>query len=63
MKPILSAFALLLTSAFADITPAAFDLTAIRDAATLEPKVIQDWQPVAKVKGVKQKLVEITVCE
>jgi len=63
MKPILSAFALLLTSAFADITPAAFDLTAIRDAATLETKVIQDWQPVTKVKGMRQKLVEITVCE
>ena len=63
MKPILSAFALLLTSAFADITPAAFDHTAIRDAATLETKIIQDWQPAAKVKGVKQKLVEITVCE
>lgn len=53
----------LASSAFADITPAAFDPTAIRDAATLETMIIQDWQPAAKVKGVKQKLVEITVCE
>lgn len=57
-------FLLLLTGTiFADISPAAFNLTATRDTATLETKVIQDWQPVAKVKGVKQKLVEITVCE
>jgi len=62
MKSLL--ISLLLTGAvFADITPAAFDHTAIRDAATLETKIIQDWQPAAKVKGVKQKLVEITVCE
>lgn len=50
-------------SASADITPATYDLSAIRDTSTLETKVIQDWQPVTKVKGVKQKLVEITVCE
>lgn len=53
----------LTTGAFSAITPATFDLPAIRDVSTLETKVIQDWQPVAKLKGVKQKLVEITVCE
>lgn len=62
MKALL--FSLLLAgAACAGITPATFDLPAIRDAMTLETKVLQDWQPVAKVKGVKQKLVEITVCE
>ncbi len=63
MKSILSAFVLLLSRACADVTPATLDLMAIRDTATLETKVIQDWQPVAKVKGVKQKQIEITVCE
>jgi hypothetical protein len=48
MKSLL--ISLLLTVAvFADITPAAFDHTAIRDAATLETKIIQDWQQVAKI--------------
>lgn len=48
---------------FAVITPATFDLAAIRDASTLEAKVIQDWKPAAKAPGVRQKLIEITVCE
>jgi hypothetical protein len=55
MKALLATL-ILAGSAFADITPAAFDLAAIRDTSTLETKVIQDWQPVTKVKGVKQKL-------
>lgn len=42
---------------------ALFDLEAIRDASTLETRVIQEWQQVAKHQGVRQKLVEITVCE
>lgn len=54
---------LLVRAVFAEIQPAAFDLPAIRDVSTLETTVIQDWQPVAKLKGIKQKLVEITVCE
>jgi hypothetical protein len=49
--------------AFADITPADFDLAAIRDASTLETRVIEDWKPAAKLPGVRQKLIEITVCE
>ncbi len=40
-----------------------FDMAAIRDASTLEARVIQDWQPVAKHPGIRQKLIEITVCE
>lgn len=62
MKPLLATL-ILAGSVFADITPASFDLAAIRDTSTLEAKVIQDWQPVAQVKGVKQKLIEITICE
>jgi len=48
---------------FADITPASFDLAAIRDGSTLETKVIQDWQATPKIPGVRHKLIEITVCE
>lgn len=45
------------------VTRATFDLPAIRDPRTLEITVRQDWQPVKKVKGIKQKLIEITICE
>lgn len=40
-----------------------FDLEGIRDTSTLEVEVLQDWQPAAKDKAVRQKLLEITVCE
>ncbi|MDF1657679.1 MAG: PhoPQ-activated protein PqaA family protein [Verrucomicrobiales bacterium] len=40
-----------------------FDVEAIRDPATLEVKVLSDWTVSAKEPGVKQKLLEITVCE
>ncbi len=40
-----------------------FDLPAIRDPATLETTVIQDWKPVAKDPTIRQKLIEITVCD
>ncbi|MCB1092313.1 MAG: hypothetical protein KDL87_12330, partial [Verrucomicrobiae bacterium] len=49
--------------AAAEIVPATFDLDAIRDVGSLETKVLQDWKPAAKVKGIRQKLIEITVCE
>jgi len=42
---------------------ALFDPAAIRDASTLEVKVLQDWKPYAKDPAVRQKLIEITVCE
>ncbi|MDF1810660.1 MAG: GDSL-type esterase/lipase family protein [Verrucomicrobiales bacterium] len=40
-----------------------FDIEAVRDPATLERKVLQDWQPSPKDPQVRQKLIEITVCE
>ncbi|MCB1087934.1 MAG: hypothetical protein KDM63_12865, partial [Verrucomicrobiae bacterium] len=49
--------------AAAEIVPATFDLDAIRAVGSLETKVLQEWKPAAKVKGVRQKLIEITVCE
>jgi len=33
-----------------------------RDASTLETRVIQDWHPWGKDTGIRQKLIEITVC-
>ena len=42
---------------------ALFDMAAIRDPSTLETRVIQEWQPAAKHPGIRQKLIEITVCE
>lgn len=40
-----------------------YDLAAIRDASTLETKVLRDWHPAARDQTVRSKLVEITACE
>lgn len=59
-----SAILLLFVSiSHAGIIPASFDLEAIHDPGTLEIEVLQDWKPAAKAPGVRQKLIEITVCE
>lgn len=42
---------------------ALFDLDAIRDVGSLETVVLHDWQPDPRNPTVRQKLVEITVCE
>lgn len=55
--------ALLAFSVRADITIGTFDLASIRDTSTLETKVIEDWHPNPKDAAIRQKLVEITVCE
>jgi hypothetical protein len=34
-----------------------------RDASTLETRVIEDWHPWGKDTGIRQKLIEINVCE
>ncbi len=58
------AFALLTTLfAHADITIGKFDMASIRDTSTLETKVIMDWHANPKDASIRQKLVEITVCE
>ncbi len=49
--------------AHADITIGKFDLASIRDTSTLETKVIEDWHPNPKDAAIRQKLVEITICE
>ncbi len=50
-------------TSLAEITSATFDVPAIRDLSTLETKVLQEWQPMRQIPGVKQKLIEITICE
>lgn len=52
-----------LSSASAAITLGRYDIGAIRNPATLETKVIEDWHPSEKDPAVKQKHIEITVCE
>jgi hypothetical protein len=52
-----------LVSAHAEITIGKFDLKEIRDTTTLETQVLMDWHPNAKDAAIRQKLVEITVCE
>lgn len=42
---------------------ASFDIEAIRNTDSLETRVLQDWQPAPQDPAVKQKLLEITVCE
>lgn len=50
-------------TAQAKVVAGSYDLTAVRDLDTLETRVIEDWHPWAKDAAVRQKLVEITVCE
>jgi hypothetical protein len=64
----LATFALLfasvtLPSARADITIGSYDSASVRDAATLETRILEDWKPLAKDPTLRSKLVEITVCE
>lgn len=49
--------------ASAELTPQNYDMKAVRDTATLETRIIEDWHPAAKDPTIRQKLVEITVCE
>ncbi|OYW28170.1 MAG: hypothetical protein B7Z47_06035, partial [Chthoniobacter sp. 12-60-6] len=59
----LVAFLFSIASAHADITIGKYDMASIRDTATLETKVIEDWHLNPKDAAIRQKLVEVTVCE
>ena len=66
MKLLLSLFrflAIAILPARADITIGHYDMASVRDAATLETRVIEDWKPMAKDPALRSKLLEITVCE
>src|SRR6266567_4359667 len=47
----------------AAVTAGRYDMASVRDASTLETRVVEEWHPWAKDTSVRQKLVEITVCE
>ena len=63
LRAILAVVVLTALSVHADITIGTFDLASIRDSSTLETQVIEDWHPNPKDATIRQKLVEITVCE
>jgi len=50
-------------AAFAKVVAGHYDMTEVRDASTLEPRVVEEWHPWGKGTGIRQKCVEITLCE
>jgi hypothetical protein len=40
-----------------------YDMAEVRDASTLETRVVEEWHSWGKDTTVRQKLIEITVCE
>ncbi len=52
-----------ISSARAGIIIGRYDMASVRDASTLETRVIEDWKPVAKDPSLRSKLIEITVCD
>lgn len=51
------------SSAATAVKAGTYDMAAVRDTSTLETRMIEDWHPWAKDAAVRQKLIEITVCE
>lgn len=47
----------------AEVVTGRYDMAAIRDGPTLETRVIEDWHPWGKATGIRQKFIEVTVCE
>jgi hypothetical protein len=47
----------------AEVVAGRYDMAAVRDASTLETRVVEEWHPWAKDPAIRQKLIEITVCE
>ena len=47
----------------AEVVAGRYDMAAVRDGSTLETRVIEDWHPWGKDTGIRQKFIEITVCE
>jgi hypothetical protein len=56
-------FGLSILSALGRVVPGTYDLKTVRDISTLETRVIEEWHPWAKDTAVRQKFIEITVCE
>lgn len=60
---LLASFLFTLAPASAEITIGKYDMASICDTGNLETKVIMDWHANPKDAAIRQKLVEITVCE
>src|SRR3954468_3654795 len=56
------ALACFTVAARAEVVAGHYDMASVRDASTLETRAIEDWHPWAKDAGIRQKLIEITVC-
>jgi len=54
---------LLTFSLFGSVEDDLFDLDAIRDGSTLEVEILSDWQLSKQDASIRQKLIEVTVCE
>src|SRR5476651_782913 len=52
-----------LITARGDVIVGKYDMASVRDPSTLETRVIEDWHPWGKDTGIRQKFIEITVCE
>lgn len=50
-------------SLFSEVLSGRYDMAEVRDVSSLETRVIEDWHPWQKDPGIRQKLIEITVCE
>ena len=46
-----------------EVVAGKYDMNLARDVSTLETRVIEDWHPWARDAAIRQKLIEITVCE
>ncbi len=57
------ALACFTTALHAKVVAGRYDMATVRDASTLETRVVEDWHPWAKDAAIRQKLIEITVCE
>lgn len=47
----------------AEVVAGRYDMAEVRDASTLETRVIEEWHPWAKDAAIRQKLIEINVGE
>jgi len=47
----------------AKVVPGRYDMATVRDASTLEARVLEDWHVWSKDATVRMKFIEITVCE
>jgi len=48
---------------YSDVPLGIYDKSEVKDSSTLETKVLQDWKISKKDPAIRQKLIEITVCE